>query len=480
MSLPVSIRIGLTLTCALGLLLAGLVDAGIRPARGAAPAKPAKKKRRKKPLLLDPSGSTSGLDYFSQGGVVLDGIAYFTADHSCSKYAKGPDYPYVVAFDASTFKKIRTYPFKDTYDSSPMLIQKRDGTWLVVAHEHKLARTVAMDRDTGRVEWVCKDHPGAYFFGYTYYMRGDGSKLILGAFQNGLSAFSCEDGQPVWRVPARSTGGITPCVDQTRGWVFYQSDGQVVKVRATDGKVLKRVAVVRPARCISWNTVLVNDEHGYYVATYWLEFKDGKGKKKLTWNSAIRVYDRDLDLVWERNPVAGGKKSTLTYAHGKLVMGSGNDRARYAGTDWKYIPAFSIKTGEFVWKCDLSDQDYLAVLNVPYYNGHFYAETIGRPGRVYRIHATNGKLEGVIDYKAGIGSCATCIIARGKLLSGDLVRDGIVATVLAENSSADWPGVFGDPQTNTNASADEPRARTVPMREVYVGVRTAKGQGPGR
>lgn len=440
---------------------------------GATEAAPQPKKpKRKKPLLLDPSGSDSGLDYFSQGGVVVDGIAYFTADFGCSKYAKGPNYPFVVAFDTRTFKKIRTYPFKNTYDSSPLVIQKRDGTWLVIAHEYKLSRSVAMNRDTAKVEWVSEaNQPGAYFFGYSYYVQPDGSKLLLAGLRNGLHAISSEDGKELWHVKANGSGGITPGVDQEKGWIFYQNKGQLLKIQARDGRVLKRVKVGHPNVCVSWNTILVDDSYGYFVATYWLAFKDGAGKKKLTWNMALRVHDGDLNLVWERNPVPGGKKATITYAHGKLVMGSGNDRCRYEGTEWKYIPAYSIKTGELVWKCDLSEHEYLAILNVPYYNGHFYAESIGALSKLFRINASDGKLERVLDYGTTVASCAPCIIARGMLLSGDLRRDGIVATVLAESSNADWVGPFGHPQTNAYAAPDEPQAKIVPMREVYVGVR---------
>ncbi|MEW6357811.1 MAG: PQQ-binding-like beta-propeller repeat protein [Planctomycetota bacterium] len=423
------------------------------------------KEGRKKPILEDSSGSDSGLDYYAQGGVVLNGIAYFTGDHGCSKHWKGDNFPYVVAFDVRTFKKIRTYPFKDTYDSTPLVIQRRDGAWLVLAHEHEMKRTVAMNRDTAKVEWISADNqPGAYFFGYSYYMLPDRSKLILTASQNGLHAMSGETGQDVWWVKSDATGGVTPAVDQENGWVFYQHNGKMMKLRATDGTVLKEIAVAKPFRCISWNTILVNDEHGYYIATYWID--DAKG----TWCMALRVYDADLNLVWERNPVAGGKKSTITYAHGKLVMGSGNDRHHYEGKDWKHVSAFNIKTGEIVWKCDLTNQDYTAILNVPYANGFFYAETMGRSSKVFRIDASSGALAETIDYGAHIGSCAQCIIARGMILSGDLTRDGIVATVISENSAADWPGPFCDPQTNTYAAPDEPAAKNVPMREVYVGV----------
>ena len=35
-----------------------------------------------KPVISDPSAMPCGTDCYSQGGVVVDGVAYFTADHS--------------------------------------------------------------------------------------------------------------------------------------------------------------------------------------------------------------------------------------------------------------------------------------------------------------------------------------------------------------------------------------------------------------
>ena len=60
-------------------------------------------------LLIDPE-SPSGLDYYAQGGVVVDGVAYFTAnDYSRRPGVKrSPNFPCVVAFDVRTFKKIRS------------------------------------------------------------------------------------------------------------------------------------------------------------------------------------------------------------------------------------------------------------------------------------------------------------------------------------------------------------------------------------
>jgi len=93
--------------------------------------------------------------------------------------------------------------------------------------------------------------------------------------------------------PGSSTGGITPCVDQARGLVFYQRDGQVLKVSANTGQVLKTANVASPVGTAAWNTVLVNDSHGSYVATYWY------GNNM--WDGAVRVYDENLNLVWQKD-----------------------------------------------------------------------------------------------------------------------------------------------------------------------------------
>ena len=414
--------------------------------------------------IVDPK-SPSGLDYYAQGGVVVDGIAYFTSTDG--SYVPGvektADFPSVVAFDVRTFRKLRTYAFARTYDSTPLVFQKRDGTWLVIAHEHKNKRTVAMRRDTGEVDWTsAPNQPGAYFFGYSWFQRDDGSKLILTACQNGLHATSGETGEDLWWVQRRTTGGITPCVDQQNGWVFYQCDGEVLKIRALDGEVLKTVPVDKPNRCISWNTVLVDDSHGYFVATRWYGAPE--------WDSALRVYDKDLNLLWEHKDLPHGKKATITYAEGKLVVGSGNGwNADYTGDEWKYLAAYSIGDGAVVWRCDLKQYQYNCILNAPYFHGSFFAETQDgkeTTSKVFRIDASSGELEDVLEYGRPITSCAASIIAHGLILSGDLHQDGIVATRIAENTRADWPGPFGHPQTNQMAAQCEPEARLLTMQEL--------------
>ncbi|MBC8872862.1 MAG: PQQ-binding-like beta-propeller repeat protein [Planctomycetes bacterium] len=408
--------------------------------------------------------SESEFKLYDQGGIVVDGVAYFTGTDS-------PGKDHVAAFDVHTLRRLKTYAFAETYDSSPMLFQKKDGAWLIIAHEHKKARTVALNRDTGQVEWISDaNQPGTIFFGFSYYDLADGTKLILSPCSNGLHAMDAETGKDVWWVKAGPTGGVTPCVDQEKGWIFYQSSGKVMKISATDGRVLKSVNVSGPSRCSSWNTVLVNDSHGYFVATRWY------GKPE--WDSAIRVYDKDLDLVWEKTGLPIGKKSTLTYAEGKLVFGGGNCWAKrpegdpidygYLGDEWKYVAAYEIGTGDIAWKCDLVDHDFTSIMNVPFFKGFFYAETQNGPfaSKILRIAAGSGELQETLDYGRPITSCGQCIMGHGLILSGDLKEHRLVITRVAEGSKADWPGPFGDPQTNQMALPDDGNARLVPMKEL--------------
>lgn len=424
-----------------------------------------------KPIIHSPDASVWGTDHYAQGGVVVDGIAYFLADHAFTPNLKADDFPYGVSFDLQDLRRIRTYAFEDTYDSSPLLIRRLDGSWIVVAHEYLRERTVALHRDSGEVAWISPENqPGAYFFGYSYFIRDDGSKLLLQAATNGLHAISAEDGSEVWWLEMKTTGGATPAVDQQAGVAYYQADGRILKVDLDDGAVLAETQVGHPTSVVSWNTVLVDDREEPLVATYWFGFTGGRGEKGMQWNAAVRVFDTDLDLVWERTGLPGPKKSTITYADGKLVIGTGGHwSGDYEGEDWKYIIAYDVATGEELWRCDLREQTFKCIMNVPHAWGSFYAEASGGNGRLFRIDAGTGELLDVLKYDAPVGSCAPPIVAHGLMLSGDLGRDGVVLTRLAEGSAADWPGPFGDPQTNTYALPPEPDATPVPMREIRAG-----------
>ena len=405
----------------------------------------------------------SGLDYlnFDQGGVVVGGVAYFTGDGTT-----------IGAFDPKTFQLLRTYSVGGhTYDSSPLVFPENptiDNTWLVIAHDIDHSRTIAMNRDTGATVWTsAANQPGSYFFGYSYYQRTDGSRLILAANTNGLHAMSSQTGQDVWSVPATSTGGITPAVDQTNGWIFYQHDGQLLKVNAANGSVLTTANVTSgqngASTCISWNTVLVKgtDAAHSYVGTYWYDSN---------YHAAIRVYDENLNLKWQQTGLATGKKHTLTYADGLLLTGSGDGWVTYPGSDWKHITAYNVADGTTAWTCDLSAYNFQCIENAPYYNGYFYAQTdedhdLYPSSFVFRINASTGKVDEVFDYGHTVNACATCIIADGNMFKGAIWEDRTTVLQLATGSSLDWVGPFGDPQLNQMAVSD-PGATLVSMREL--------------
>ena len=207
-------------------------------------------------------------------------------------------------------------------------------------------------------------------------------------------------------------------------------------------------------------------EHGagerYSRLTTWLR----TGMAIICRTAAIRVYDENLNLLAETG-LPTGKKATLTYANGLLLTGSGNQwGATYDQNDpsWKKITAYSIATGNVAWTADLSAYTYTTILNAPYYNGYFYAETQedpDLPSLMFKINAATGKVEQVLDYGQGQSSCATDIIAAGKIFSGDDNHDDIMVTQIATGSNLDWTGPFGDPQTNQMALPDEPGATNV-------------------
>lgn len=388
---------------------------------------------------------------YSQGGVVVDGAAYFTADDAV------PDgFPCVGSFDARTGRKIREYAFENTFDSSPLVMRRNDGRWLVLAHECKKAWTKAMFRDDGTEAWTSPaNQPGNWFFGYTYYVAGGNSTLVLTESENGLHANSLEDGSEKWWV--ERSGGMTPAVDQERGLVYYQSNGRLDRIEAATGRVQKSVAVDSPSICQSANTILVKDGSGYFIATYWF------GEDYYA--SSIRVYDKNLDLVWEKKGLPLWQKYVPTYHGGQLFIagqGTGNGflyYTPYADDRWKFVMALDIRTGREIWRRDLREFNYAMMANMIYADGLLVAETQGESkGQTYQVFvfdAGKGRLLSVFDSRRYATSCAQPLLCNGLLFSGDLISDKIFVMQVGVGVNRDWPGPFGDPQLNHMAVSED-------------------------
>ena len=346
-----------------------------------------------------------------------------------------------------------------------LVIQKKDGTWLILAHEWKNSRTVARYRDSGKLAWVsAKNQPGNGFFGYSYYIRQNGDTLILAESDNGLHAMNLDNGQDVWYVP--SIQGVTPCVDQKGGYIYFQSYNRVDKIAAETGHIIKSVHVPNQKKDMtSWNTVLVNDKHGCYIATYWY-------KEKL-YGSSIKVFDADLKMVWERKALPMSMKPALCYHNGKLIAGFGNsyymkgvrrphvpwsDRYRAAGrNDWQKVVAHDIRNGKIVWECDLKAFNISQVDTPIYVNGYILVmnEAVETPYSVFVIDAANGKLLHNMALPFWGDACAHPLFTFGRLYTGDhMNKIRVNIFQIGEGEKTDWATCFGVPQLNHNAAPD--------------------------
>lgn len=393
---------------------------------------------------------------YAQGGVVADGLGYFVAGsrHLCC----GKNYPNVAAFDLKTLRIVRTYDFGLLGDSTPLVVSQKNGNWIVIGHEGRRNRTVAYHRDSGRLAWIsAANQPGDMFFGFSYYTRSDGAKILLVRADDGLHAVSAENGREVWHV--RRQGGMTPAVDQKAGAVYYQSCGCLDKINAATGRVIKSVPVFfgqsgESAKCVSGNTLLVKDQYGCFVVTCWNNLR--------LCSSTIKVFDRNLKPVWQTGPRLMSKKATLCYHGGMLFTGFGDswsvrDYQRLPDNAWKKICAFKIDCGKIGWECDLSAYPVLDIQGVIYCRGLIIAQTTWlAPYHVFVLDARTGRLIEVYD-KLGrwASSCAQPLLSGGRLFNGDYNSNSILAVQIGSGQATDWPGAFGDPQLHHMAAPDD-------------------------
>ncbi len=391
----------------------------------------------------------SGLS--SEYGTVRDGVGYF----------QDPNGKEVKAVDPDSFEELWTYHFEDMYDVSPMIEKTKDGTWLILEHERANGRVKALYLADGTEAWVSDNNiPYIGGTGFNYYINRAGLTVVLAKGSNGLHALSIEDGTELWYTPAQSWYSTIPAVDQKNRWIYSQSFEEIKKIDAETGRVIKSTYTVPEGMTTHSNTLLVNDQFGYYVAT-------------VNWNGFvlygdIAVYDSTLKVVWKKSRFVE-RLSSITYHDGSLYS------AQCAGWypfeqemtgkhDWKYITAYDIRNGNIKWNLSLAKYNYINIHDAVYCNNYLYAITdntgFGKQENrlLFRIRASDGFLEEVLNFGYPLSICASPVISDGKLFEAG------VPVLLGEGEKCDWYGQYGVQQLNHNAADDKAVIRFNKMR----------------
>ncbi len=398
----------------------------------------------------DHSG-VSGLS--SEYGNIRNGTGFF-------QDANGTD---VKAVDLDNFEELWTYKFEDMYDVSPMVERKKDGTWLVIEHERANSRIKALYMATGEDAWVSDNNiPYIGGTGFNYYINKEGQTVVLAKGSNGLHALSVEDGTEFWFAPSQSWFSTIPAVDQKNRWIYSQSFERVEKIDAETGRVMKSIYTVPDAMTTHSNTLLADDEYGYYIAT-------------ANWNGNllygdISVYDSMLKLVWKK-PRLIERISSLCYHNGTLFSAQCGGWYPFQNKltenlDWKYITAFDIRNGNIKWNLSLAKYKYSNIHDVVYCNSYVYAITDNTGSMVkenrllFKIRAGDGYLEEILDFGFPSSICASPVISNGKLFEAG------IPTFLGEGEKSDWYGQYGVRQVNHNSAEDKSVIRSGKMRNL--------------
>lgn len=373
----------------------------------------------------------------TEHGVIHDGIGYFQAVDGKS----------VFAFDIDTYATLYSYPFNGIYDVAPLILKRKDGSRIIVEHERNTNSLVARFLDDGQQVWRSQRAlENKWGLALNYYVRLNGEILILVPHARGLTAVSAETGAIKWQVPARSEYyGNMPGVDQKRGYVYFISDSFVQKISAETGTILAGSEAPKPSRAAGHgNTLVVDDEFGYYVAALW-------------WEGGYVVYDSTLKPVWEARTPYIQRLTALTYHNGVLYVpySAGWLPEEYEprmDDDWKYVVAHDIQTGTQLWKSSLQDLDYANIHEVVYVNGKLLCNTdnvLYERNRLYlRLSAETGEIEEVYDYGMPVSDCASPVISFGRFY-----EDGIPMQI-GVGEKTDWQLQFGsDVRNHTVADA---------------------------
>lgn len=290
-------------------------------------------------------------------------------------------------------------------------------------------------------------------------------KNILVESNNGLHCLSLETGAELWAFTSYGgdaiINGQTPAVDQTNGFIYYQSYNRLWKLNALTGAVIDYTVITGQTLVASGNTILVDDANGYFIVCYYYA--------NVAYGGAIKVFDENLDLVWEVTGLNTTYKNKLCYHDGFVFTGTGDAFGNVEQVEWYTgeleqcrVIAYNIADGTVEWTFDpypleVWDKDNRrGILEIIYCNGYIIAEmnTCGdKDNEVYVLDATDGSVVKSYTHTAAASSCGTPAFSKGKLFSGDLVSNKVRVTVVGTGAEDDF-APFGTHQINTMEAPD--------------------------
>jgi hypothetical protein len=344
-----------------------------------------------------------------------------------------------------------------------MVERKKDGTWLIIEHERANSRVKALYLSNGEEAWISDNNiPYIGGTGFNYYINKDGLTVVLAKGSNGLHALSIEDGSELWFVPAQSWFSTIPAVDQKNRWIYSKSFERVEKINSETGRVIKSIYTVPDAMTTHSNTLLADDDNGYYIAT-----ANWNGNLL---NGDITVYDSTLNVVWKKARLIE-RLSSLCYHSGTLFSAQCGGWYPFQNKltdkiDWKYITAFDIRNGNIKWNLSLAKYNYSNIHDVVYCNNYLYAITdntgsmVKENRLIFKIRAEDGYLEEVLDFGFPRSICASPVISNGKLFEAG------IPTSLGEGEKSDWYGQYGVRQVNHNSAEDKAVIRPGKMKNL--------------
>lgn len=306
-----------------------------------------------------------------------------------------------------------------------------------------------------------EDHELNTSFKYTCANCPDlAEKLVYFGCDDGLHAFSLEDGVEAWSFsdPDGNLRGKTPAVDQENEWLYFQQNNRLHKLNARTGAMLIHKHVLASSLVGSGNTVLVNDSHGYHVVVYYQAW--------LPYGGRIFCYDSNLNLEWSVTGLNSTGKNTLCYHDGLVYMGTGEIFAQgqelwYVGQPEDcMVNAYNISDGSLEWSTLLSDPLKIfeplgyAVMNIIYCNGYLIAEqsignaASGDHAKIHVFDPLTGTILRTYIHDSYLNSCGVISLSNGKLITGDLNTDKMLVFKIGTGLSTDY-APFGMHQTNT-------------------------------